>query len=147
MMQSWFWDSSALVKLYFEELGSAQTRDWLTDKTHRHWITGITRAEISSAIVRRLTPAVARQYTAQLDSDVLEFHIVRTDDDLIARAVGLVRRHRLRGCDGLQLAAAMMLVPASTGSGMADVCVFVSADDVLNTAAAAEGMQVRNPGG
>ena len=151
-MHNWFWDSSALVKLYFAELGSGQVRLWLADQEHHNWITGISRAEISSAIVRRMTPVNARRYLAQFDSDVLAFHISSTDDALLTSAVALVRGHRLRGCDGLQLAAAVRLAAESSSIGarlgdLSELCVFVSADDALNAAATAEGLRVRTPGG
>ena len=147
-----FWDTSALAKKYFEEPGSANARARLDSGTGQHWITRLTLAEISSAIVRRMPPADAAQYLAQFDADVRSLQIGSLDDALISHAVTLTRQHRLRGCDSLQLAAARRLADAtlqwSAAQNLgADDFVFVCADDELNRAARAEGLRVVNPSG
>ena len=149
-MEIWFWDSSALVKRYFDEPGTATVRGWAADASRQHWITRITLAEISSVIVRRIPANDAAQYLAQFDTDVRSFNIGSLDDTLVTEAVALTRLHRLRGCDSLQLAAARRLDNAITQlnesqTDDADVFFIVCTDAELNRAATVCGLVVINP--
>ena len=60
---------------------------------------------------------------------------------VINTSVTLGVKHRLRGCDALQLAAAVALKKA-TGRPLRFIC----ADEDLNRAARAEGLSVLDPG-
>jgi hypothetical protein len=51
----------------------------------------------------------------------------------------LAKQHHLRGCDGIQLAAALRVAIVETD------LVFVSSNAELNNAARAEGLAVENP--
>ena len=67
------------------------------------------------------------------------FHVA-INDEIVAISVALGVKHRLRGCDALQLAAAVALKKA-TGR----LVRFICADADLNVAARAEGLSVLDP--
>ena len=58
--------------------------------------------------------------------------------------MGLTRQHRLRGYDAVQLATALTLRDSLRKRGITDL-TFVSADEDLCQAAAAEGLLTENP--
>ncbi len=145
-MPLYFLDTSALVKRYVQETGTA----WLQALTHpaaghAHFIARITQAETVAAVTRRergghIAPADAATALADFQYDfVRQYLIVEISGGLVAHAATLVRRHVLRGYDAVQLAAALEVQDNTS------TLVLVSADDELNAAAIAEGMAVENP--
>jgi uncharacterized protein len=122
-------DSSALVKRY---------------------IAGITGVEVVSALTRQarggaLAPTDAAQALTQFRHDFAhQYQTVDLTPLLIARAMALAETHALRGYDAVQCAVAVELHRARQARGML-VLTLVSADIALNTAAAAEGLQVEDP--
>lgn len=142
-MATYFYDTSAIVKRYFAETGSQRVDNMIADSTIIHAISRLTLAEVSAAIIRRLQTAAAVELVARFDNDAsVVFGYVIVDDAMFDESVVLVRRHRLRGCDSLQLASALRLAQAI---GADDDFTFVCADDELNQAAQAEGLTVENP--
>jgi predicted nucleic acid-binding protein len=104
--------------------------------------------EVTAALVRRakqsagLTRDLASMLAA-LDDDIhRDFRVVEFSEPLIARAVDLVRAHGLRAADAIQLASALVSRPDPPP---VEGFYLVSADDELNAAAIAEGLQVENP--
>lgn len=104
--------------------------------------------EVTAAIIRRGRESTESFQNvsialAALDSDVTkEFQVVEFSDPLIFRAIELAKVHALRAADAIQLACALLSraeLPSTTEFFL------VSADDELNAAAAAEGLQVENP--
>ena len=109
-------DSSALVKRYVREIGTA----WicgLMDPTEGHilYIAGITGVEVVSALTRQtrggaLTPTDAAQALAQFRQDFArQYQIVDLTPPLIAQAMALAETHALRGYDAVQCAVAVEL--------------------------------------
>jgi predicted nucleic acid-binding protein len=142
-----FIDSSALVKGYRNEVGSKSLSTTMKD-ADQLLIARLTIVEVSSALVRRARESkIAAEFlqtaSGLLDAEVAGlFDIVELDQQVIERAVGLSRKHVLRGADFIQLACGLLALsdlPAATEF------LFVSADEELNAAAAAEGLQVQNP--
>ena len=144
-------DSSALVKRYVRESGTAWVRG-LTDPAAGHtlYIAGITGVEVVSALTRQarggaLAPTDAAQALTQFRHDFAhQYQTVDLTPLLIARAMALAETHALRGYDAVQCAVAVELHRARQARGML-VLTLVSADIALNTAAAAEGLQVEDP--
>lgn len=137
-----FWDTSALTKRYFAEVGSSNVTSLLAGKDNTtHVASRLTLAEVPAAIVQRIQNAgAANDLLARFDRDVaMLFSLSSFDNALANEAAGLVRRHRLRGCDALQLAAALRIFARDPAM------VFICADGELNTAAASEGLSVINP--
>jgi uncharacterized protein len=142
----YFLDTSALVKRYVSETGTAWVQA-LTDPTagNVHCIARITRPEMVAAITRRergghLAPANAVTALTDFDYDFArQYLIVSMSDALIDHAAVLARTHGLRGYDAVQLAAALEVwtqIPTT---------VLISGDSDLNAAALAEGMPVDDP--
>ena len=73
-----------------------------------------------------------------------QYHAVDITPTLITRAMGLAETHALRGYDAVQCAAALVVHTYRQALEM-PALTLVSADDALNTAAAAEGLLVDDP--
>jgi predicted nucleic acid-binding protein len=139
-MPSYFLDSSALVKQYIEEVGSSWVIDVLNQYNSRIFIARLAAAEVSSAFVRRGLATCVSELLDQFDKNFENAYLtVHISDIIVDFAVKLVRKHRLRGCDGIQLAAALSLIEDSPD------LIFVCCDEELNNAARAEGLEVENP--
>jgi hypothetical protein len=148
---AYFFDSSAVVKRYVHEIGTAWVHS-ITAPTAGHFIyvAHITGVEVVSAITRQarhgaLAPTDAATALMHLHHDFAhQYHTVDITSVLIARAMALAEIHALRGYDAVQCAAALVIHSYRQTLGMS-LLTLVSADAALNTAAAAEGLQVDNP--
>lgn len=150
-MSVYFLDSSALAKRYLAEIGS----DWIfqilsPSSGNEATVSRITRVEVASAVVRRmrggsLTQDQADLILSQFKEDVVsEFVTLEITPSVLDEAIGLVVKPRLRAYDSVQLATACELKRQMLGLEL-EGFRFVSADSELNTAAAAEGLDVENP--
>jgi predicted nucleic acid-binding protein len=144
-------DSSALVKRYVTELGSAWIRRITEPSARNHIIVArITWVEMLSALARRqregtLSSADVSQVIQNLRYDFdVQYQVAEVNRQLVDRAGDLVLRHPLRAYDAVQLAAAVHIHAALTQAG-ATSPVFVSADDKLVAAAQVEGLAAENP--
>jgi hypothetical protein len=147
-----FCDSSALVKRYLSEIGSA----WLTAQVdpsngNSVIVAEITRVEIAAA------PASRQRATGGisiLERDKLfrllikhvadEYKTTPLNVPIVDQAMLLTQRHRLRGYGAVQLATALLVneqLIANTGAAL----TFVTADDDLIEAAQAKGLATENP--
>jgi uncharacterized protein len=147
-----FLDSSALVKRYLTEQGSAWIAQ-LTDPAAGNTIliAEVARVEVAAAIAgrQRATDGIAREERDRLVGLLLrhcdtEYGLVPLTPAIYGAAVQLTQRHRLRGYDAVQLAAALD-VNATLLAAELPGPTFVSADSDLNAAAGAEGLQVDDP--
>lgn len=144
-------DSSSLVKRYVTETGTAWMVS-LTDPGAGNWIyvAGITGVEIISAITRRhrrgdISAVEAQTAFADFRADLSSDYVpVDVTPDLIENAMALAQTHGLRGYDTVQLATALQVRFECAALGLPDI-TFLSADNELNAAAAAEGLTVDNP--
>jgi predicted nucleic acid-binding protein len=146
-----FFDSSALVKRYIDEAGSAFVIG-LTDRADIDTIliARITQVEVIAAIFRRSRAGslIVKDADAAITTfrrDLLEsYNFIEISPELLDEAAALVMSHGLRGYDAVQLSAA---VAANTELLRSDLppLIVVSADLHLNIAAAAEGLAVENP--
>lgn len=149
-MAVYFLDSSAVVKRYVAETGSA----WmgaLCDPAAGHTVV-ISQAalvEVVAALCRK-----ARDGTISPQDRNLSIAIFRRDarrsygaeratNAVYTRAGDLCRTHRLRAYDAIQLACALTLRDRIAPLGVAPI--FVSADAGLLGFAAAEGLATENP--
>jgi uncharacterized protein len=145
-MPIYFADSSALVKRYRSEDGSARVLD-LLESAGRTFVSRLAAVEVSSALVRRARSIKlsAENLTAALalfDADLAgSLDIIELDQPLMKQAVDVARRHGLRGADAIQLASAQF----AQREVLPDTIILLSSDVELNAAAAAEGLQVENP--
>jgi len=104
-------DTSALVKLYVDELGSTAVA---TRVEHAEAVVTarVTYAEARAALARLrreggLTVAALRRLVRELDLEWGAYSIVDITEPLVRQAGVLAERHALRGYDAIQLAAAV----------------------------------------
>ena len=150
-MAIYFFDSSGLVKRYVSETGSK----WILEQARPSannsiYVASIAGVEVVSALARRrqgnlLNKAETAKAIKRFERHFsLRYTKVNINPNLIASAMKLADKHILRGYDAVQLSAALEVeadIKAVGASGL----IFVSADNKLNIATQAEGLQVENP--
>ena len=139
-------DTSAVVKRYVQETGTAWIRTLVAPATgHFLYLARISEVEVTSALARRrgqpgLSVAQAREALGLFRQDFAQdYRIAEITVPLLQRAALLADTHALRGYDAVQLAAVLevqLQVPA---------LILVSGDGDLNAAATAEGLPVEDP--
>ncbi len=149
-MARYFFDSSALAKLYQDETGSAKVEALFREPNRSIIISRLTVVEISSIFARRvrmgdLTAADATTLRNHFLNDVAtgEFIVVAVGDSHFSEAERLLTQYgatlSLRTLDALQLAVALDVNRRRSLNSM------VAADSNLNEVVAAEGLLVTNP--
>lgn len=150
-MVTYYMDSSALFKLYLVETGS----DWLRHTLMPNYeqiivTTRLTIVEVGSALNRRVREGTvtAHNYTrlaGRFRDDCRDkYHIIAPNDTIVDIAWHLLERHPLRAYDAMHLATALYIHQQLLTTGKTSL-IFLSADNRLNVAAAAEGLAVDNP--
>ena len=150
-MAVYYLDSSALVKRYASELGTAWILS-LTDPLAGHDLNTlrVTGPEVAAALFRKvrmeqLASSDASRLLADFQADwQARYQIIEVSVAIADQAVSLVERHSLRGYDAVHLAAALGLHVTRAGMGLATL-TFVSADTQQLQAAGAEGLPVDDP--
>jgi predicted nucleic acid-binding protein len=146
-MPTYFLDSSALVKRYRKETGTARVLE-LRQSSAKMVIAALSCVETTSAIVRRgrVSGIAAELLDTALEAlarDVRElFEVIDLSPSVLAKAADIARTHALRAADSIQLACAILARPEG---GSAAEFLFVSTDRELNAAAAAEGFVIFDP--
>jgi len=147
----YYCDSSAIVKIYLEEAGSAFMRNLRRKASIGSLLVNmIAGAEVLSALYRRfrsgdLAPEILSGARKDFERDYAEFFSrFPVSDTVIQLAMRLIEKYPLRGYDSVQLATAMNFQNALRMSNGQEVA-FVGSDKVLNHAAASEGLTVINP--
>ncbi|MEO1297115.1 MAG: type II toxin-antitoxin system VapC family toxin, partial [Cyanobacteria bacterium J06636_16] len=140
-MTVYFLDSSALVKKYISEVGSAWILNLLRPETENDFFAAaVTGVEVIAAITRRARGnSISRTDAAvacqRFRKDCQEYlQVIQITDAVITAAIALAEAQALRGYDAIQLAAGCAVNQLSIASDLPPV-VFVSADDELNRAA------------
>jgi uncharacterized protein len=150
-MQAYYLDTSALVKRYAREDGTA----WITALTdpaqaHDLYTVRLTGPEMIAALFRKvrtgqLPHTVALQLARDFRSDwKWQYQVLEINAALSDRAMELVEQHGLRGFDAVHLASALLLHESRRANHLSDM-IFLAADDALLQAAVAEGLSADNP--
>jgi uncharacterized protein len=147
----YYFDSSALVKRYISERGTAWVLG-ITDPGAGNiiFIARIAAVEVVSAITRAVrvgsvTSTDAFSAKANFRHDYLnQYRAMEITAGLIMRAMALVEQYALRGYDAVQLAAAVETQAYNLSVGL-PVLTLISADAALNSAATAAGLTVEDP--
>jgi predicted nucleic acid-binding protein len=150
-MGIYFIDSSALVKRYISETGSAWVLG-LFDPTLKNevFIAAITSVELIAAITRRSrsgsisitdTTITRNQFKSDLQKD---YQIVEITENIINSGMVLSETYGLRGYDAIQLAVGRAVNTICIANGLPPI-TFVSADNELNAAVGSEGLIIENP--
>ncbi|MDA0206851.1 MAG: type II toxin-antitoxin system VapC family toxin [Acidobacteria bacterium] len=146
-MAVYYLDTSALVKLYVQELGTEVVLSLTSDlENDRLAILDLARVELRSAVRRRerasdIDSAQAFQMLGQFDEHLSELYLTQPcNSSVVEEAVRLLDHQSLCAYDALQLAGAIVLQ-----SGGLSEMTFVCADKDLVQAARAEGLTVIDP--
>ena len=150
-MAIFFFDSSAVVKRYIQETGTA----WVVDTTNpstgnRIYLTRITGVEVVSAISRQkkagaLSEMVAGTAIEQFRQDFKnQYRVIEVTRSLAERAMMLAETYALRGYDAVQLASGIEVHSLCQILSIPSFS-FVSADMALNDAAMGEDLGVIDP--
>lgn len=149
-MINYFLDSSAIVKKYVVEAGSAWIRTITSSAQTRIFIARIAWVEGVSALSRLeregKVPLTVVEMAVQLfryDFEML-YQIIELQDVVADAAGQLVRKHPLRAYDAVQLASALHLLPIFSKSS-SDSFTFVSADKRLLAIAQLVGLETADP--
>lgn len=148
-MPAYYFDTSALIKRYIDEKGSAWARTTIANAGQYRYIAQITGVEMVSAITRlaagkNITDPTRVASLSAFKRDFAQGYIVvSVNTPVIQSAMTLAERHVIRGYDAVQLASALW-VRDRVNKLQLDF-IFVGADDKLNKAAVAEGLAVENP--
>ncbi len=147
----YYCDSSAVVKIYLEETGTAFMRNLRRNAPIGDIVINVIGGpEVMAAMQRRLrtgdlTPDTLADASKDFSRDFGEFFgRIPVATPIINLAMQLIEKYPLRGYDSVQLATAVALqnfLRLSNGREIA----FVGADKVLNDAARKEGLTVINP--
>lgn len=132
-------DTSALVKLYVREQGSAQVRR-LVDRAQAIATSVVAYAEARAAFarLRRERPANSKRHrerVGQLDRDWEQYAVVELTQAVARNAGELAEQHGLRGFDAIHLASALWLKATR-----ADDLVFEAFDRRLTAGARTAGL-------
>jgi uncharacterized protein len=111
---AYFFDSSAIVKRYVNERGSA----WVAATTNSAtgssvYVAAITGVEVVAAFARKrkgnlINPSLASAVVSKFhDHFINDYRIIGISDSVIARSMELADAYALRGYDAVQLGAAL----------------------------------------
>ena len=142
-MEYLFFDTSALVKRYYEEDGSEKVDELIEDEESTVVISSLSVIETTSAFRRKHNQGEIAQDTMNqllsifFEEAIEDFVIVPIDESFMEYSFDLTLTEDLRTLDSLQLSAALTVNQEDLN--------FVSADRKLNTVAEEQGLETRNP--
>ncbi len=110
-----FMDTSALVKRYIEEKGSSIIDDYYSSSNDIS-IAPITEIELNSALKRKLDDKSINISTYNAATIAWHFEkqfyrVIHFNDRMCECAIAILKSHRLRTLDAIQLASAMQIIP------------------------------------
>jgi len=115
MTQTFYLDSSALVKRYTVEAGTGWVRSLCAQPDHIIAVALIGMVEVTAAVAGKLRSGRLDQATADVILDSLkadavdQYSLLGVDQYAVNEAMELVLRRRLRGYDAVHLASALRL--------------------------------------
>ena len=139
-------DSSAIVKRYYEELGTERVRERLT-AAERVFTSRLAFAEVYAALAhkrreRAVTEEAYRRAASAFEADWPAYDQIALDAATLGTVARLVRQYPLRGADAVHLAAALWLREHA-----GDPLELWASDDRLLDAARHERLIAVNPEG
>ncbi len=146
-----YFDSSAVVKRYAQETGTAWVISILDPAAgNTIYLARISAVEVISAFARRqrgntLSAPDAAKAIADFRTDLAnQYRLIELTPALISHAMTLAETHALRGYDAVQLAAALEVHTRVASLNLPSLTL-ISADTALNAAAQTEGLVVDDP--
>jgi uncharacterized protein len=150
-MTAYFIDTSALVKRYVIEKGSAQVEQIISPSSgKRIFIAQITAVELISGLARRVRELSLPLRSMRARRLLVERHTAREyiqiplSDVISTQAKDLLEAHPLRAFDAIQLATALFVEQNLVAAGQASL-LFICSDQRLLAAASAVGLGVEEP--
>lgn len=150
-MTTYFLDSSALVKRYALETGTAWVNSLCDPQSgHTILIANVTIVEVAAALAsKRRSQEITAEAYAQVMQDFIRdasthYQVLGVDQRVITLGVDLTGRQKLCGYDAVQLAVALIVNSALIAQQLPPL-TFVSADRDLLTAAKNEGLYTDDP--
>ncbi len=150
MSDTYYLETSALVKRYAVEPGTAWVRTLCASSEHVIAVALFGLAEAAAAVNgKRRSGAIDQTARDAILNDLkadasAQYALLEVDQFVVDEAIELTGRYRLRGYDAIHLACALRLNRALVGLRLPPLTL-VSADDDLLKAAQAEGLPVENP--
>jgi uncharacterized protein len=151
MVNAYFLDSSALVKRYIPEIGSAGIQAIADTATgNLLFITRITWVKVLSALSRRQREGslsatevnlIIQRFRFDLNH---QYQVIELDQVLAESAGGLVNQYPLRAYDAVQLASVLRIQPAFAAATSTSL-IFLTADNRLLAIAQTAGLVAENP--
>jgi predicted nucleic acid-binding protein len=145
---SFFFDTSALIKLYHEEVGTEKVEDIFGRADNSITISEFSIVEFYSTLARKrrtgeIAPQAQEEALKSFEEDCASrFAVAPLTATIVQTAKELLRKHgnssALRALDALQLAAFLVSRPG-------EETVFVCADSRLLKICRLEGLEVLNP--
>lgn len=146
-----FIDSSALVKRYVDETGSAWIRALADPEAGNGLIIArVSWVEVLSALARKQREGNLAAAAVQAAIDAfrydmdMQYQVTELDRSLAEMAGDLVSRYPLHAYDAIQLASALRLNVSLVSAGSPGL-LFLSADDRLLRIGRTEGLAIDNP--
>ncbi|MBI1277701.1 MAG: PIN domain-containing protein [Anaerolineaceae bacterium] len=146
-MSSYYLDTSALIKRYITEIGSAWIKNLLdVSAGHVIVVSDLTAVEVFSTLARRRREGtIAPADTLILQTRFLadfgqEYLSISLENPVLNRARDLLNRYPLRSLDAIQLASSL-----EAAITLGEPMTFISADKNLLNAAVGEGFSVDDP--
>ena len=150
-MVTYYLGTSAMLKQYVNETGSSWLRRTLAAPGGAIVVAAqLVIVEITSALNRRVregtvTTGDYARLTGHFHDDCRDvYQLIALSDAIVNTACALLERHPLRAYDAVHLATGVIVNQWLIEAGEAGL-TFLSADDRLNEAAAAESLAVDNP--
>ena len=144
-------DTSALVKRYVAEVGSAWVRRLLAHPAqYVIYTVALAQAEVISALQRRVREGRLEVAQAQRLGQRVAVHfaqryqVITITQAVVDQACVALHAHPLRAADAIHLACALTIRRIAQEQGLPPPS-FVVADTALRAAATAEGFVVENP--
>ena len=150
-MDALFFDSSAVVKRFARESGTAWVLGLFKPSNENIlFVARITSVEVVAALAKQ--GRIENLTQTEFDKSVRRFKrslqnrfaFVEISESITNEAMDLAEKHELRGYDAVQLAAALKIHRRRIQLNLSTL-IFVSADKDLNDAAIIEGLTVENP--
>lgn len=139
-----YFDTSALVKLFFDEAGSDVVRESVAASAGvtTHLIAYAEACSVFTRVAdRKADKRLYSRLRNALDDYWRDWQIITVDEQLVRRAADLSSAHSLRGYDSVHLAAAEAVFHATRGIEFR----FAVFDTYLGRAAQAIGMGLLEP--
>lgn len=149
-MSFYFLDSSALVKYYVKEKGTAWIKELLNNEANKIVVSKITGVEVTAAIAKhkRMKSIDESQYEKAYELFIERYKYryikVEVNNEAINSAMALTKKHPLRAYDAVQLSSVLNLRESLIQKGILQV-IFICADNNLCDVAEMEGLTVDNP--